>query len=153
MAFEGSRMRRVIRFPTLLLVMLSLAGVATGNLFRPCDCGMDGASPSSAQCHVSSAMRESRGGCCGGCEDMGESRGGGDDKGCRICCKPRPAFDEADGVIGLDKPDAHGPLMTAGDEPESPDHPARAGVTLDLTRRPAFDPWLLTPEGLSVFLI
>ena len=148
----------VHRVLTSCLVLLALTGVVSGNLLRPCDCSGEDGIDSNARCQSMLLSSQAPSGGCPACHGRAHSPGpvegedGSDDEGCTLCCKPRAPLGEADGSVALDAPGlSFGAIAVGAPTPLVEQlHPnARA---LERARRTS-DPWLLSPEGLAVFLI
>ena len=152
---SGTTVNRVL---TTFLVVLALAGVVSGNLFRPCDCSADEESGARSLCHSRVVEQSAPRSCCGGFKPTGADQAprdgdnAGDDEGCNLCCKPRPPITEAAGSITL--ADAQAVVIAILDDlPSTAATPARVDEWKLVDERRTCDQWLLSPEGLAVFLI
>ena len=147
----------VRRLLTTSLLLLALAGIVSGNLLRPCDCGSGEDGDPHALCQSGPTTHTALTSCCG-CggssleKESDGSEGAGDEDGCTLCCKPRPPLTEAASTVKLT--DAHVvAIATVAELPSSVAIPAQQhSWTLSHERRTT-DQWLLSPEGLALFLI
>ena len=139
----------VRRLPTTAVLLLTLAGVASGNLYQVCDCAPDEQASSSTTC--GRTVAEELPPCCRGPEPSAPAPSGEDEDDCRLCCKPRAPMGE------VEAPSFETPAPLAIGETTNVSSlrldEAESERTRPDTRRRTIDPWLLSPEGLAVFLI
>jgi hypothetical protein len=138
---------------TRAALLCALLGVVTGNLYRTCDCAHDaGAARHGGAGAVLAAPALPA--CCRHAAPESQPKGDGHDApaGCTICCKPRAPLSETNDPVEMPAPLPFGIAM---------DLPVVAAWHAPLPRacrpdeggRRTSDPWLLSPEGLTVFLI
>ena len=137
----------VRRTLTTGLLLLALTGIVSGNLLWPCDCDSSEDGDAHALCQSWSATHKPPASCCGCGSERPEEEGG-----CTLCCKPRPPLTEAAEAVQLADARVVG-IATVAELPSSAAAPARQHVRLLVRERRTSDPWLLSPEGLAVFLI
>ena len=138
---------------TRAALLCALLGVVTGNLYRTCDCAHDagaarhGRAPAGRAAPVLPA-------CCRHAAPASEPERDGHDAptGCTICCKPRAPLGETHDAVEMPAPLPCGialdrPVVAAWHAPLP-----RGSQPVEVGRRTG-DPWLLSPEGLTVFLI
>ena len=146
----------VRRLLTTSLLLLALAGILSGNLLRPCDCGSGDGGDARALCPSQLPTHTPRPSCCA-CANARPDEGPGgsdrpdDEEGCPLCCKPRPPLAEAAHAVEL--ADAHVVVDAVVAELASVAVPARRHSSALSHERRTGDHWLLSPEGLAVFLI
>jgi hypothetical protein len=139
----------VRRLPTLAVVLLALAGVVTGNLYRPCQCKADEVEGLEARCCGRTAAPDLPPCCRPDAPERGPSDG---DEGCGICCKPRAPLDEPDASPAWHETST--PTLESVDLVVAVRVPSESTLAPIASReRRTIDPWLLSPEGLTVFLI
>jgi hypothetical protein len=136
---------------TRAALLCALLGVVTGNLYRTCDCTHDaGPAQRAGPGRAAPALPA----CCRHTAPESKPKGDGHDApaGCTICCKPRAPLGETHDPVEMPAPLPYGiamdlPVVAAWHAPWP-----RASRPDEGGRRTG-DPWLLSPEGLTVFLI